>query len=66
MEYLKPLTLLYVEDEPLIRKNAVEYLSRYCNKVLEAKDGIEALEMYDKHKPDLIISDIYICLNLTA
>jgi len=58
MEYLKPLTLLYVEDEPLIRKNAVEYLSRYCNKVLEAKDGIEALEMYDKHKPDLIISDI--------
>jgi len=26
MEYLKPRTLLYVEDEPLIRKNAVKYL----------------------------------------
>ena len=53
--YLK--TLLYVEDEPLIRQNAVEYLNRYCHKVLEAKDGLEALEVYTTHKPDLIISD---------
>ena len=58
LEALKPLTLLYVEDEPLIRQNAVEYLSRYCHKVYEAKDGLEGLEMYATHKPDLIISDI--------
>jgi len=55
---LKPLSILYVEDEPLIRKNAVEYLSRYCHKVYEAGDGLEGLEMYNTHKPDLIISDI--------
>ena len=55
---LKHLTLLYVEDEEMIRQNAVEYLSRICNNVLEAKDGFEALEVYKKHKPHIIISDI--------
>jgi len=54
----KNLTLLYVEDEPLIRQNAVEYLSRICNNVLEAKDGMEALDIYRERQPDIIISDI--------
>lgn len=55
---LKDLSILYVEDETLIRQNAVEYLSRYCHKVYEAKDGIEGLEMFNSFKPDIIISDI--------
>ena len=58
LDRLKSLTILYVEDEALIRQNAVEYLSRYCHKVLESKDGMEGLAMYNSHKPDLIISDI--------
>jgi len=58
LDTLKPLTILYVEDEPLIRQNAVEYLSRYCRKVYEAQDGVEGLEIYKREKPDLIISDI--------
>jgi DNA-binding response OmpR family regulator len=58
LDALKHLSLLYVEDEPLIRQNAVEYLARYCHRVYEAKDGIEGLEMYERHKPDIIISDI--------
>jgi len=58
LQALKPLTLLYVEDEPLIRQNAVEYLSRYCTKVYEAEDGLAGLQIYNKHSPDLIISDI--------
>jgi len=58
MEFLKHLTLLYVEDEPLIRANASEYFNRYCKKVFEAKDGQEGLDIYHAHKPDLIISDI--------
>ena len=53
---LKNLTLLYVEDEEMIRQNAVEYLSRICNHVLEAKDGLEALKVYKKQKPDIIIN----------
>ena len=55
---LKNLSILYVEDEEMIRQNAVEYLSRICDNVLEARNGIEALEVYKKHKPDIIISDI--------
>ena len=55
---LKNLTLLYVEDEKMIRQNAVEYLSRICNNVLEAQNGVEALEVYGKCQPDIIITDI--------
>jgi len=55
---LKPLTLLYIEDEPLIRQNAVEYLSHYCNNILEASNGHEGLRIYERHAPDIIITDI--------
>jgi len=52
------LSLLYVEDEEQIRKNAIEYLSRIFKTVYEAEDGFEALKSYEIHKPDIIISDI--------
>ena len=58
LKSLKNLTLLYVEDEPLIRKNALEYLSRYCAKVYEAEDGANGYEVYKKERPNLIITDI--------
>jgi len=56
-EFLK-LTLLYVEDDDVIRQNAVEYLSGYFKEVYEAKDGQEGFECYEDHKPDMIITDI--------
>ncbi len=52
------LTLLYVEDEESIRRNATEYLGRIFATVLEAGDGVEALRVYRECKPDIIISDI--------
>jgi len=52
------LTLLYVEDDEIIRQNAVEYLSNYCQKVFWAKDGQEALLVYKDKKPNIIITDI--------
>lgn len=52
------LTILYVEDEALIRQNAVEYLGRICKTVFEAEDGFQALQLYHDSKPDIIISDI--------
>jgi len=55
---LKYLSILYIEDEPHIRQNAVEYLGRYCQNVYEAEDGMIGLSLYNKHKPDLIITDI--------
>ena len=52
------LTLLYVEDDEIIRQNAVEYLDDYFKEVYQAKDGLEALEVYRAKKPDIIITDI--------
>ena len=54
----KKIKILYVEDEELIRNQAVEYLSLIYENVIEAKDGVEALELYKKYTPDIIISDI--------
>ena len=58
LESLKSLTILYVEDENLIRQNAVEYLSYYCDKIYEAQNGEEALKIYNNNKIDIIITDI--------
>ena len=52
------LTLLYVEDDAIIRQNAVEYLDNYFKEVFQAKDGNIALEIYNGKKPDIIITDI--------
>jgi len=57
-DMLKNFTILYVEDEEMVRKNAVEFLSRVCDKVLEAKDGKEAIKIWSENKPDIIITDI--------
>ncbi len=52
------LTLLYVEDDEIIRENAVEYLRNYFKEVFQTKDGLEALAVYKEKKPDIIITDI--------
>ena len=57
-DMLKNFAVLYVEDEEMVRKNAVEYLNRVCKKVYEAKDGKEAINIWKEHKPDIIITDI--------
>jgi len=57
-DLLKNFTILYVEDEEMVRKNAVEYLSRISKNVLEASNGKEAISIWKKYKPDIIISDI--------
>jgi len=54
----KNTKILYVEDEVLIRNQAVEYLSLIYENVLEAEDGLEALEVYATKRPHIIISDI--------
>jgi len=58
MEILKDLKILYIDDEPLIREDAVEYLSFYCDNVYEACNGEDGLEKYKELKPDIIITDI--------
>ena len=57
-DMLKNFTVLYVEDEDMVRKSAVEYLERVAKVVLQAKDGKEAIKVWKEHKPDIIITDI--------
>jgi len=57
-DLLKNFTILYVEDDDGVRKNAVEYLQRVCKKVLEAPNGKDAIAIWKEHKPDIIITDI--------
>ena len=57
-EFLKNLTILYVEDDEQVRKNAVEYLKRICKNVLEAANGKDAIGIWKDEKPDIIITDI--------
>ncbi|HVV64741.1 MAG TPA: response regulator [Rhizomicrobium sp.] len=50
--------VLVVEDEPLVRMLAVEVLKDAGYQVLEASDGIEALQALDRARVDLLITDI--------
>lgn len=58
MRKYENLKLLYVEDDEITRENGVEFLEEYFDTIYEAKDGLEALEFYDKYSPDIIITDI--------
>ena len=57
-DMLQNFTILYVEDDEMVRENAVEYLQRVAKNVLQAKDGKEAINIWKEHKPDIIITDI--------
>jgi len=57
-EYLKKLTLLYVEDDELTREIYMTFLSRFVGTLITANNGSEGVEAYHKHHPDIIITDV--------
>ena len=60
MQELKNYTLLIVEDEVDILDELAEYFDDIFKLVYRAKDGNEALDIYEKHNLDVILLDIYI------
>jgi len=54
----KDISILYVEDQDDVRLFLSKILSRHYNTVHLAENGKEGLEIYQKHQPDIIISDI--------
>ncbi|MDR3346255.1 MAG: response regulator [Campylobacteraceae bacterium] len=51
-------SILLVEDEGALRKSFKKVLELYVKEVFEARNGEEALRAYEKHYPDIIITDI--------
>ncbi len=51
--------MLYAEDDLGVQKEMLEYFSTYFKELHVATNGKEALEIYQKHKPQVLILDIY-------
>ncbi len=51
-------TILVVDDKPLNRKLLNRFLDRQDVEVIEAEDGLQALEMAEAYRPALILMDV--------
>ena len=52
----KPV-ILVVDDEPTMR-DAIKLILSKNFEVVEASNGLEAIKMYEKYKPDIVLMDI--------
>ena len=53
-----PITVLYVEDETVVLFSVTEMLKRRVENVLSAIDGEEGFDLFKKHSPDIVVTDI--------
>ncbi len=51
-------TVLYVEDDVIIRNQTIEFLENFFLKVVPAENGEQALDLFTMNSFDIIISDI--------
>jgi CheY-like chemotaxis protein len=51
-------TVLLVDDEDQLRRVMRDLLERDGYKVIEARDGVEALDQVDRHGPDIVVLDL--------
>src|SRR5690349_11182626 len=51
-------TVLVVDDAPENRALVAAVLGWKGYELLEANDGVEALEVIERHRPDLVITDL--------
>jgi len=58
MKYTRRMKVLVIEDEASIREFEVTYLRDAGYEIIEASDGQQGIELYQKHQPDLAIIDI--------
>jgi YesN/AraC family two-component response regulator len=51
-------SILYIEDEKMLRENYALFLKVYFERVYTAVDGEDGYEKYQQHKPDILLIDI--------
>lgn len=54
----KDTSILFAEDEDYLRNNLVSFLRRRFDVVYSAANGMEGLELFTKHLPDIVITDV--------
>jgi len=54
----KDFSLLYIEDNSGLQKQASKIFKKFFPKVFVGQDGEEGLSLYKQHSPDIIVSDI--------
>jgi len=59
MKRLEKLSILYVEDERLLREGYIPFLKEVCQILYVAEDGLQAYEIYKEHRPNIILLDLY-------
>lgn len=57
-ELIQDILLLYIEDDDDTRQTMLRFLKRRIANVIVASNGEEGYNLYKKHKPDIIITDI--------
>ncbi len=57
-EALKNLSLLYVEDDEKAREFLARFLERRVGAVYVAANGEEGLQLFKRHRPQLVITDM--------
>jgi len=55
---LSKLTILYIEDEDVIRENITETLSMIFKNVISFRDAEDGIKYFKSNLPDMILSDI--------
>ncbi|GHV04896.1 hypothetical protein AGMMS50229_07100 [Campylobacterota bacterium] len=55
---LKSITVLYAEDDEYIRNHVNMLLKRAVKNLLLAENGSEALELFKRYRPDIVVTDV--------
>jgi DNA-binding response OmpR family regulator len=54
---LKSLNILYAEDDATMRINTTKTLALFCNRIFQAENGAEALELFKSEGVNIVILD---------
>ncbi len=52
------ITVLHAEDDPLLRRSTAQYLNTLGFRTLEAENGLEAWQIFQQERPDLVLTDL--------
>ncbi|MGE4295925.1 MAG: response regulator [Campylobacterales bacterium] len=55
---LREMTVLYAEDDHFIRTHVAHLLKRAVRNLLLAENGKEALQLFERYRPDIVVTDV--------